>query len=70
VHEARDPRISEASAAELLEAVLARRGWNIGIWNVTLHADDGHVRRAVAVKPASPRTTLGRNQLDVRERAD
>lgn len=64
--EVRDRRVSEASAAELLEAAIAAMSLSEGRWTVTLTTEAGTVRSAVMVmaeaKPLG--TSLGRQALD------
>lgn len=52
-----DPRVSEATPAQLAEAFIDAMGWATGAWSVELVVQDGTVRRAHA-KSSSGRDAL------------
>lgn len=61
-----DPRLSEATPAELAEAFAARLNADRSVWELTLRLEHGHLRSVVAqVAVTVPtRVTFGRRALD------
>lgn len=65
-----DPRLSEATVAELLDAAMRKLEGitDPGAWAVVLDVAGYHVRRAKVSRPEE-RTTYGRGRLDARRPA-
>jgi len=61
-----DPRLSEATAAELAEAFAARLNADRSVWELTLRLEHGHLRKVTATMAVSvpTRVTFGRRALD------
>lgn len=59
-----DPRLSEASVAELLEEVGRRMGAGDGAWDLVVHVEHGKLRSLDVGVPAR-RARFGRRALDV-----
>lgn len=57
-----DPRMSDASPAQLAEAFIDAMGWSHGSWSVELVVQDGVVRKAHA-KSSSGRDALLERRL-------